>query len=51
MFPKLKSRMAGVFAVMLGLPLVETAHAQGVGGIVFSAFDLIFSVADVAGDS
>ncbi len=46
-----KKRTAGVIAVLLGLPLAETAHAQGVGGVVFSIFDLIFSIVDVAGDS
>ena len=50
MFPKLKARVAGIVAVMVGLPMAEQAQAQ-VGGIVFSVFDLIFSISNVAGDS
>lgn len=47
----MKKRTAGMIAVLLGLPLAETAYAQGTGGIVFSIFDLIFGIVDVAGDS
>lgn len=49
---RLRVKMAAVAALLMGLPVVETARADsGVGDIVGGVFSLIFGIVDVAGDS
>jgi hypothetical protein len=51
MFQKTRWRMAGLAALMIGLPVVETAKAQSGLDIFFSSLRLAGSIFDVTGNS
>jgi hypothetical protein len=50
-FKGLRWKAAAVIAFLMGVPFVEQAHAQDVGGIIYSAISLAFGIVDMAGNS
>jgi len=51
LFKGLRWKAAAVLAFLMGVPFVEQAHAQDVGGIINSALSLAFGIVDLAGNS
>ena len=47
----LRWQAAAVIAFLMGVPLVESAHAQDVADITESAFSLVSAIIDAAGNS
>lgn len=50
-FTKLRSGFAILLAYLMGMPMAETAQANGVGGIIQSSVSLAAAIVDIAGDS